>query len=175
VGFQTPLYELADYLNGPPAARSNCPTSNAATSGKTNASGSCSSRSCAAPTRRVMLLKTGNNQAAQAQAIEGANPPADAVPEQLLLDGQQRLTSLTQALTGDGWCHHGQPRQTLTRRYTSTWPCARGEDRIDEAVISVPGDGVVRTNFGKDIVLDLSSQRRNAPTLLPPPLTLRRS
>ena len=29
-------------------------------------------------------------------------------------------------------------------------------NRVDEAVISVPADGVVRSNFGKDVVLDLS-------------------
>jgi hypothetical protein len=33
-----------------------------------------------------------------------------------------------------------------------------GDDRIDDAVISVPGDGVVRSNFGKDIDLDLSDE-----------------
>lgn len=30
-------------------------------------------------------------------------------------------------------------------------------NRVDEAVISIPSDGVVRTNFGKDVVGDLSS------------------
>jgi hypothetical protein len=36
--------------------------------------------------------------------------------------------------------------------------------RVDESVISIPGDGVVRTNFNKDVVLDLSDhdkQRAN--------------
>src|SRR6185437_11000 len=33
-----------------------------------------------------------------------------------------------------------------------------GEDRVDDAVISVPGDGIVRSNFGKDIKLDLSDE-----------------
>jgi hypothetical protein len=34
------------------------------------------------------------------------------------------------------------------------------KDRIDEAVISIPGDGVERTNFGKDIVRDLSNPEK---------------
>ena len=37
-----------------------------------------------------------------------------------------------------------------------------GEDRIDDAVISIPGDGVVRSNFGKDVDLDLSDAGRRS-------------
>lgn len=107
-----------------------------------------------------MLLKTGNNQVRfKPKPLEGANPAPDAVPEHLLLDGQQRLTSLTQALTGDGVVATMDSRgKLLSRRYFVDMALAlKGEDRIDEAVVSIPGDGVVRTNFGKDIVLDLSS------------------
>src|SRR5680860_161871 len=51
----------------------------------------------------VMLLKTGNDQVQfKPKPIAGADVSDDAEPEMLLLDGQQRLTSLTQALTGDG-------------------------------------------------------------------------
>ena len=49
----------------------------------------------------------------------------------------------------------------MERRYYVDMEIAlEGEDRIDEAVLSVPGDGVVRTNFGKDIDLDLSTPEK---------------
>ncbi|MFI5734016.1 DUF262 domain-containing protein [Kribbella sp. NPDC051587] len=81
-------------------------------------------------------------------------------PDWLLLDGQQRLTSLTQALTGTGVVDTEDSRgKRLARRYYVHIKTAlAGDDRIDEAVVSIPGDGVVRTNFGKTIVLDLSDE-----------------
>src|SRR3954467_6856038 len=51
----------------------------------------------------VMLLKTGNDQIRfKPRPIEGVTLPDETEPDWLLLDGQQRLTSLTQALTGAG-------------------------------------------------------------------------
>lgn len=108
----------------------------------------------------VMLLKTGNDQVRfKPKPLEGANPSLETTPELLLLDGQQRLTSLTQALTGDGVVATMDSRGKLLRRhyYVDMALALDGEDRIDEAVVSVPGDGVVRSNFGKDVVLDLST------------------
>src|SRR5699024_8125831 len=55
------------------------------------------------PMGAVMLLKTGNEHVRfKPRAIEGVDLAADAEAKFLLLDGQQRLTSLTQALSGDG-------------------------------------------------------------------------
>ena len=81
--------------------------------------------------------------------------------ESLLLDGQQRLTSLTQALTGDGVVDTTDSRgKRMTRRYYIDMELAlQGEDRMDEAILSVPGDGIERSNFGKDVVRDLSEPR----------------
>jgi hypothetical protein len=161
VGFQTPLYELADYLKWTTSGKIQLPDFQRGYKWEderirqllvTILRGH--------PLGVVMLLKTGNDQVRfKPKPIEGANPPADAVPDQLLLDGQQRLTSLTQALTGDGVVATMDSRgKLLTRRYYVDIALAlKGEDRIDEALVSVPGDGVVRTNFGKDVVLDLSS------------------
>lgn len=38
------------------------------------------------------------------------------------------------------------------RYYVDIKLALQGEDRMDDAVVSVPGDGVVRANFGKGIV-----------------------
>jgi hypothetical protein len=111
------------------------------------------------PLGAVMLLKTGNSQVRfKPRAIEGVElvPGTDA--KFLLLDGQQRLTSLTQALSGDGVVNTKDARgKLLDRRYLVHMQTALSEpNRVDEAIISIPADGVIRTNFGKDVVLDLS-------------------
>ena len=111
------------------------------------------------PLGAVMLLKTGNAQVRfKPRAIEGVELDPSTEAKFLLLDGQQRLTSLTQALSGDGKVSTKDARgKLLDRRYLIHMATALDdENRVDEALISVPADGVVRTNFGKDIVLDLS-------------------
>ena len=67
----------------------------------------------------VMLLKTGNDQIRfKPRPIEGVTLPPDTDAEYLLLDGQQRLTSLTQALTGDGVVSTKDSRgKLMDRRY----------------------------------------------------------
>lgn len=110
------------------------------------------------PLGAVMLLKTGNTQVRfKPRAIEGVLLPSGTDAKYLLLDGQQRLTSLTQALSGDGVVSTKDSRGKLfERRYLVHMETALSDPhRIDEAVVSIPGDGVVRSNFGKDIQLDL--------------------
>lgn len=111
------------------------------------------------PLGAVMLLKTGNTQVRfKPRAIEGVDLTAGTEAKFLLLDGQQRLTSLTQALSGDGAVATKDSRgKLLDRRYLVHMGTALSDsNRVDEALISIPVDGVVRTNFGKDVVLDLS-------------------
>lgn len=110
------------------------------------------------PMGAVMLLKTGNSQVRfKPRPIEGVSLPDGAEARHLLLDGQQRLTSLTQALSGDGSVATKDSRgKLLERRYLVHMETALSDPhRIDEAVTSIPADGVRRTNFGKDIELDL--------------------
>ena len=112
------------------------------------------------PMGAVMLLETGNNLVRfKPKAIEGSNAPPDVEPTYLLLDGQQRLTSLTQALTGDGVVQTKDAKgKLLTRRYyVDMRKAIEGDDTIDEAVFATPADGVIRDNFGRDIKLDLST------------------
>lgn len=111
------------------------------------------------PMGAVMLLKTGNTQVRfKPRAIEGVDLQPGTEAKYLLLDGQQRLTSLTQALSGSGVVATKDSRgKLLDRRYLVHMQTALGDpSRVDDAVISVPSDGVIRSNFGKDVVLDLS-------------------
>lgn len=163
MGFQTPLYELAEYLQWTNTGKIQLPDFQRDYKWEderirqllvTILRGH--------PLGVVMLLKTGNDQIRfKPRPVEGVTLPEDAVvPEFLLLDGQQRLTSLTQALSGDGVVATKDSRGKLfTRRYyVHVQTALLGEERIDDAVISVPGDGVVRSNFGKDVDLDLSDE-----------------
>jgi hypothetical protein len=115
------------------------------------------------PLGAVMLLKTGNAQVRfKPRAIESVDLPHGTEAKFLLLDGQQRLTSLTQALSGDGSVSTKDARgKLLDRRYLIHMDTALSDShRVDEALISIPSDGVVRSNFGKDVVLDLSDHDR---------------
>lgn len=112
------------------------------------------------PMGAVMLLKTGNARVRfKPRALDGVALSTGTEAKYLLLDGQQRLTSLTQALSGPGVVSTKDDRgKLLERRYFVHMETALSDPgRVDEAVISIPGDGVRRTNFGKDVDLDLST------------------
>lgn len=162
MGFQTPLYQLSDYLKWTTSGKIQLPDFQRGFKWEDERI-----RSLLVTVLRghplgvVMLLKAGNDQIRfKPRPVEGVTVPADSQPDSLLLDGQQRLTSLSQALTGQGIVATKDSRGKLLDRryYVHIETALLGEDRIDDAVISVPSDGVVRSNFGKDIDLDLSDE-----------------
>lgn len=115
------------------------------------------------PMGAVMLLSTGNDQVRfKPRPIEGVALTGGTKAEWLLLDGQQRLTSLTQALTGSGEVKTMDARgKDLERRYYLDVDLAlQGEDRMDEAVKSIPADGTIRSNFGRDVEFDVSTEAK---------------
>ena len=91
--------------------------------------------------------------------IEGAPVAPQTKPEQLLLDGQQRMTSLYQS------CMRRQVVSTITakKRLVKRWfyidmmKALNSEADRDSAIFAVPEDRKLKENFDKDIVLDLSS------------------
>lgn len=91
--------------------------------------------------------------------LDGASPAADSEPRLLVLDGQQRLTSLMQALSGEGVVrtHDTSGREVQRRYFVHLQTALEGEAAIDEAVIAMPADLVRRRNFNRDIELDLST------------------
>ncbi len=115
------------------------------------------------PMGAVMLLKSGNAQVRfKPRALDGVVLATGTEAKYLLLDGQQRLTSLTQALSSNGVVSTKDDRgKLLERRYFVHMETALSDPgRVDEAVISIAGDGVRRKNFGKDVDLDLSTPVR---------------
>lgn len=161
MGFQTPLYELSKYLEWTTSGHIQLPDFQRGYKWEDERIRALLVTILRGhPLGVVMLLKTGNDQVRfKPKPLAGTDVAGEVEPELLLLDGQQRLTSLTQALTGDGVVSTMDGRgKLLTRRYYIDMALALEDDeRMDEAVRSIPGDGVVRSNFGKDIELDVST------------------
>jgi hypothetical protein len=115
------------------------------------------------PIGAVMTLQTGGDVRFQPRLIEGIELEGAAPsPERLILDGQQRLTSLYQALT--------LPRPITTRddknREVQRWYYVDMEKALgatqdrEEAVLGVPASKVVTGVFGRDVLLDLSTREK---------------
>lgn len=107
----------------------------------------------------IMLLKTGGQHVRfKPKPITGVKN-ASQEPAYLLLDGQQRLTSLYQALTGNGVVETEDDRKKkLRRRYFVDVEAAIGDaSEQSEAIRSVPDTGIVTENFGRTVVLDVST------------------
>lgn len=112
------------------------------------------------PMGAIMRLEYGNeNVRFKYRTIEGVTVTG-VTPEFLILDGQQRLTSMYRATC----CK--EPVETTTEKgkeikrfyYLDLKKCLdESEDRVD-AVIAVPSDRKIKTNFDRDVVLDLSTR-----------------
>ena len=116
--------------------------------------------SSAFPIGALMALecKSGSQMFAR-RPVQGASGIAkETTPDELLLDGQQRMTSLYQACMRREVVETITPKNKMVRRwfYIDIQKTLQpGVDR-DEAVFAVPEDRRIKTNFDKDILLDLS-------------------
>ena len=112
------------------------------------------------PIGAVMTLETGGEASFLTRPIEGASSDPDSAPDTLLLDGQQRLTSLYQALMTDDPVRTKDPRGKIIERhyYIDMEKSLSDEVERDEWIVSVPADRVVRKL--RDITLDLSTVQR---------------
>lgn len=115
------------------------------------------------PIGAVMLLQTGGDGAQfQPRPIQGVTPHQDTKPEHLILDGQQRMTSLYLALaSSESVPTHTNKGLDIKRvYYLDIAKCLDpNEDRF-EAVISLPPDRKVTTEFGRKIELDASTMEK---------------
>ncbi|WP_425612562.1 GmrSD restriction endonuclease domain-containing protein [Xanthomonas prunicola] len=112
------------------------------------------------PVGAVMLLETGGEVRFQVRPVENVPLEGLAAPEKLILDGQQRLTTLTQVLKLSGpvktTTDKGKP---VDRHYYIHIPTAlAGPDRLDEAIIATDGSRQQRSDFGRRLDLDLSTR-----------------
>ena len=111
------------------------------------------------PVGAAMFLEYGNdNIRFKYRTIEGS-PSKDELPDELILDGQQRLTSIyTSLFSSDPVNTRTEKGQPIKRYYYIDMEKAidKTVDRID-AIISVPETRQVTSDFGRKIDLDLST------------------
>ncbi len=113
------------------------------------------------PVGAVMLLETGGAVKFQARPVEGleTTPAKDVAPERLILDGQQRLTTLTQALalTIPVQTRTSKGKKIQRHYYFNIELAVESPHDLDEAIVAVDENKQLRSNFGRDIDLDLST------------------
>ena len=114
------------------------------------------------PVGALMTLKTqaeGANKFAYRLVQGGPDENKKAHPVELLLDGQQRITSLYQT------CMRNQVVKTITakKRVVDRWfyidiqKALSSDIEREDAILAIPADRRVKSNFDKNIDLDLSS------------------
>lgn len=123
------------------------------------------------PIGALMTLETGGEVDFKPRSVEGA--PADAAktrPHALLLEGQQRMTSLYQVTL------RGKVVQTITakNKRVNRWfyidIMKALDDTVDreEAIVSVPENKLVATDFGREVILNLTTSEREIERLMYP-------
>src|SRR5437016_6029693 len=111
------------------------------------------------PVGVIMLLQVGGVDVRFApKAIAGVEVNGRE-PELLLLDGQQRLTSLFQALASGAPVDTTDARGKRMRRwyYLDIRKALDPELDLEDAILSVPEDRVVREDFGRVVTADYST------------------
>jgi hypothetical protein len=110
------------------------------------------------PIGALMTLETGGEVDFKPRPVEGApKAAADAKPQALLLDGQQRMTSLYHVALRGHVVETITPKKKRVRRwfYIDILKALDASVDREEAVFSVLEDKTLRTEFGKKIDLDL--------------------
>ncbi|MCC6740097.1 MAG: DUF262 domain-containing protein, partial [Planctomycetia bacterium] len=109
------------------------------------------------PIGAVMLLQTGGDARFQERPVEGIALPPGKHAETLILDGQQRLTSLTQVLKLNAPVATRDEKKREIKRYYyfNIEKALEGPGAILDSIVAVDEQRTLRANFGRDVVLDL--------------------
>jgi hypothetical protein len=123
------------------------------------------------PVGALMTLNTGGEVNFKPRPVEGA--PAEArntAPQSLLLDGQQRMTSLYQVTLRNQVVETVTPKNKKVRRwfYIDIHKALDAAVDREEAIVGVPEDKVIRSDFGREVVLDLSTPQGEYAALMYP-------
>ena len=123
------------------------------------------------PVGALMSLDTGGPVNFKPRTVEGAPPESKQVaPQSLLLDGQQRMTSLYQVTLRGKVVETVTPKNKKVKRwfYIDIRKALDPSADREEAIIGVPEDRVIRTDFGREAVMDLSSAENEYDALMYP-------
>ena len=114
------------------------------------------------PIGAFLSLQTGGEVNFKPRLLEGvdSNGSKHSSPEVLLLDGQQRLTSLYQTFYSEVPVRARNTRGQEVDRYyyLDIREALRAGADIKDAIIGVPADRILRKNFGRDTDEDLSTR-----------------
>jgi len=111
------------------------------------------------PIGAILTLEYGGEISFKPRLLEGCKAEKDI--EEFLLDGQQRITSLNQSLNSDKpviTMKNKDKEKTVKRFYYLDIKKAVSDVDMEDAVTGVPEDKVIRTKFGRDISMDLSTE-----------------
>ena len=114
------------------------------------------------PVGAAMFLEYGNESIHfKHKPIEGSNADPNIEPDELILDGQQRLTSLYNALYSKKPAHTKTDKgKEIDRYYYLDIEKALDPNADDDkVVISVPATKQVMSDFGRKIETDLSTRQ----------------
>jgi hypothetical protein len=123
------------------------------------------------PVGALMSLDTGGPVNFKPRPIEGTPPEARSVtPQSLLLDGQQRMTSLYQVTLRDKVVETETPKKKKVKRWFYIDIRKALDPSVDreDAIIGVPEDRIIRRDFGRSVDLDLSSPEQEYAHLMYP-------
>ncbi|MFO0865012.1 MAG: DUF262 domain-containing protein [Gemmataceae bacterium] len=115
------------------------------------------------PVGSLMTLDTGGEVNFKPRPIEGTPAAAKAATAQsLLLDGQQRMTSLYQVAMRGRVVETITPKKKKVKRWFYIDIRKALDPAVDRenAILGVPEDRIIRTEFGREVVLDLSSPEK---------------
>lgn len=123
------------------------------------------------PIGAVMLLETGNeNIRFKTKPVEGVVGLNGTKPEMLILDGQQRITSLYQAIITNRVVNTRNSKGYEIKRwyYIDMVKALDPDSDLEEAIFSINENKIITENIGRDIVLDLSTEENEFKNLMYP-------
>lgn len=114
------------------------------------------------PVGALMTLEVRHNSNVQfkPRLVEGVDPAtAQSEPDELLLDGQQRITSLYQSCKRQEVVVTITPKRKVVRRffYMDIRKALDPSFSREEAILAMPEDRILKTDFDRVSLLDLSN------------------
>ena len=123
------------------------------------------------PVGALMTLETGGEVDFKPRPIEGAPATAQSTkPQSLLLDGQQRMTSLFQVTLRGKVVETITPKKKKVRRwfYIDINKALDPSVDRDEAIVALSEDKKITKDFGREIELDVTTRESEFKSLMYP-------
>lgn len=118
-----------------------------------------------------MLLEVGSGDVRfKTKCVQGVKINSPVKPERLILDGQQRITSLYQAIISNEVVSTKNDKGFEIKRwyYIDMQKAMDNNYDLEEAIVSLNENKQITKNIGRDIVLDLSQEHYEYQKLMYP-------